>query len=307
MHGGYREDGQPTAVNLDNALKRINALPFRPFLLGGRYLEHENNREISAWIDKIDGVSHLRFAAIRRGILPHSENDGTLRGLDLPSGSGLVEFSHMCIFTEDNIAGVEYNYHAPRPSQLQKYLKTLAPQDCPSFKFEPLLERSAYKSLQKGQAIRKLKLYVRSSYIEVIEQANHSLGAAFRAASTASRAECVGLILGPNPYERKNLASEIGDSMRRLLGRHDFTENIRFGQITTVDEMTKEAIEFDLLKDEFVFLEDMMRSTPGSNVLDAEDVYSKIENIYITHREELQKSASISVDPRVPEGENHGG
>ncbi|GAA0969556.1 hypothetical protein GCM10009550_76370 [Actinocorallia libanotica] len=95
--------------------------------------------------------------------------------------------------------------------------------------------------------------------------------------------------------------------MRRLLGRHDFTENIRFGQITTVDEMTKEAIEFDLLKDEFVFLEDMMRSTPGSNVLDAEDVYSKIENIYITHREELQKSASISVDPRVPEGENHGG
>src|SRR5260370_33616054 len=81
-------------------------------------------------------------------------------------------------------------------------------------------------------AVRKLDLSARHPYIAVIEQANASLGSALRAAETASQADCVGIYLEPEPYQRRNLGGGILEMLRQLARPSDLRENARTRQAT---------------------------------------------------------------------------
>jgi len=129
--------------------------------------------------------------------------------------------------------------------------------------------------LSRKKAVRKLDLSVRQPYIAVIEQANASLGSALRAAETASQADCVGIYLEPEPYQRRNLDGGILEMLRQLARRSDLRENARTLKATVVDEEDRTE-EIDLLRDELISVKKILRQHGRTRVLLGDDAYAQI-------------------------------
>ncbi len=192
IDGGADDSGVPIAVDLRPALQKVDGLPFRDAATGGRYVS-SGDADQCAWIDEVGEICEIceiRFANVRRNALPQAEAAGELTDLVLADDAGICEVSHLCIFP-DGIVGIEFNFYGPRPSRLAPYLRRAVGDDCPEFKLEALLRQDVAAVLQRKKAVRKLDLNVRRPYIAVIEEADVSLGAALRAAETASQADCV--------------------------------------------------------------------------------------------------------------------
>ena len=179
IDGGAGEDGVPINVDLHPALQKLDGLPFRPAGDGGRYVT-SGDADQCVWIDEVGEICKFRFANVRRNALPLAEVGGQLTDLNLADEDGIYEVSHLCIFP-DGIAGIEFNFYGPRPSRLAQYLRRAVGEDCPEFTLEALLRQDVAAVLSCKKAVRKLDLSVRRPYINVIEEANASLGSALRA------------------------------------------------------------------------------------------------------------------------------
>jgi hypothetical protein len=283
----------PIAVDLRPALQKVDGLPFRDVATGGRYVA-SGDADQCAWIDEVGEICKIRFANVRRNALPQAEAGGELTDLVLAEEAGICEVSHLCIFPE-GIVGIEFNFYGPRPGRVAPYLRRAAGDDCPEFKLGALLRHDVAALLQRKKAVRKLDLNVRRPHIDVIEQANASLGAALRAAETASNADCVGLYLEPEPYQRRNLDDGILSLLRRLAIRADLRENARTLKATVIDQQTDRAEEIDLLRDELISQKKILRQHDRTRVLLSRDAYAKIEEAYTERRGDLATAASISV------------
>jgi hypothetical protein len=149
--------------------------------------------------------------------------------------------------------------------------------------------------LQRKKAVRKLSLNVRRPYIDIIEQAEASLGSALRAAETASHADCVGVYLEPEPYQRRNLDDGIMGMLRRLAPRSDLRENARILKATVIDQQTDRAEEIDLLRDELISQKKILRQHGRTRVLLRDDAYHKIVEAYTERQGDLAAASSVSV------------
>jgi hypothetical protein len=292
IDGGADDTGVPIAIDLCPALQKADGLPFRDAATGGRYVT-SSDADQCAWIDQVGETCKIRFANVRRNALPQAETGGELTDLALADEAGICEVSHLCTFP-DGIVGIEFNFYGPRPSRLAPYLRRAVGDDCPEFKLEALLRQDVAAVLQRKKAVRKLDLNVRRPYIEVVEQANASLGAALRAAATASNADCVGLYLEPEPYQRRNLDGGILGLLRQLAPRADLRENARTLKATVIDQADR-AEEIDLLRDELISQKKILRQHDRTRVLLSEDAYAKIEEAYAERQGDLTAAASISV------------
>lgn len=293
IDGGADDSGAPLAVDLHPALQKVNGLVFRNADTGGRYVT-AGDADQCAWIDEVGEISKIRFANVRRNALPQAEADGELRDLDLAANAGICEVSHLCIFP-DGIVGVEFNFYGPRPSRLAPYLRRAVGDDCPEFRLEALLRQDVAAVLQRKKAVRKLSLNVRRPYIDIIEQAEASLGSALRAAETASHADCVGVYLEPEPYQRRNLDDGIMGMLRRLAPRSDLRENARILKATVIDQQTDRAEEIDLLRDELISQKKILRQHGRTRVLLRDDAYHKIVEAYTERQGDLAAASSVSV------------
>jgi hypothetical protein len=293
IDGGADDTGLPIAVDLHPALQKVDGLPFRAVAAGGRYVT-SGDADQCAWIDDVGEICKIRFANVRRNALPQAEAGGELTDLALADEAGICEVSHLCIFP-DGIVGIEFNFYGPRPSRLAPYLRRVVGDDCPEFRLEALLRQDVTAVLERKKAVRKLDLNIRRPYIDVIEQANASLGAALRAAETASHADCVGLYLEPEPYQRRNLDDGILGLLRRLAPRSDLRENARTLKATVIDQQTDRAEEIDLLRDELISQKTILRQHDRSRVLLSSDAYAKIEEAYTERRSDLAAASSISI------------
>lgn len=292
IDGGSSEDGIPIAVNLHATLQKVDGLPFRNSESGGRYVT-SGDADQCVWIDEVGESCKLRFANVRRNALPQAEAGGQLRDLDLAANAGICEVSHLCIFPE-GIVGIEFNFYGPRPSRLAPYLHRTVGDDCQQFKLEALLRQDVAAVLQRKKAVRKLTLSVRRPYIDVVEQADISLGAALRAAEAASHADCVGVYLEPEPYQRRDLDDGIMRMLRRLAPRRDLRENARALKATVIDQDTNRAEEIDLLRDELISEKKILRQHGRTRVLLSDDAYNKIAEAYAERRGDLIAAASVS-------------
>jgi hypothetical protein len=259
---------------------------------GGRYVT-SGDADQCGWIDEVGETCKIRFANVRRNALPQAEADGELTDLDLTGNAGICEISHLCVFP-DGIVGIEFNFYGPRPSRLAPYLHRTVGGDCPEFKLEALLRHDVAAVLQRKKAVRKLSLNVRRPYINVIEQANASLGSALRAAEDASHADCVGVYLEPEPYQRRNLDGGILDLLRRLARRSDLRENARVLEARVIDQQSDRAEDIDLLRDELISEKKILRQHGRTRVLLSDDAYAKITEAYTERQDELTAAASVS-------------
>jgi hypothetical protein len=292
IDGGAGDDGVPIAVNLHPALRKLADLPFSSVDAGGRYVS-SNDADQCAWVDDLGDICKVRFANVRRNALPLQEAGGELKDLNLAADAGLYEVSHLCIFP-DGIVGVEFNFYGPRPSRMAPYLRRVVGQGCPEFTLEALLRQDVADVLFRKKAVRKLDLSIRRPYIAVIEDAHASLGAALRAAETASQADCVGVYFEPEPYQRRNLDGGILDMLRGLVRRPDLRENARTLKATVVDQDDR-VEEIDLLRDELISQKKVLRQHGRTRVLLSDDAYDKIVEGYNETRDNLARAASVSV------------
>lgn len=293
IDGGAEDGGAPRVIDLRPALQKLGGLPFDDAAAGGRYVV-SNDADQCAWVDEVGEICKIRFANVRRNALPQAEAEGELTDLALADNAGICEVSHLSVFP-DGIVGIEFNFYGPRPSRLAPYLRRSVGDDCPEFKLEALLRQDVAALLQRKKAVRKLNLNVRRPYIEIIEQADVSLGAALRAAETASHADCVGVYLEPEPYQRRNLDDGILRLLRRLARRSDLRENARVLKATVIDQQTDQAEEIDLLRDELISQKKILRQHDRTRVLLGSDAYAKIEEAYTERRSDLTTAASVSV------------
>ncbi len=292
IDGGAGEDGMPITVDLHPALRKLDDLPFSPVEAGGRYVS-TNDADQCAWVDDSGDICKVRFANVRRNALPLQEEGGQLKDLNLAADAGLYEASHLCMFP-DGIVGVEFNFYGPRPSRLAPYLRRAIGQGCPEFALEALLRQDVADVLLHKKAVRKLDLLIRRPYIAIIEDANANLGAALRAAETASQADCVGLDLEPEAYKRRNLDDGIMNMLRGLVQRSDLRENTRTLKATVVDQDDR-VEEIDLLRDELISQKKVLRQEGRTRVLLSDDAYDKIVEAYNETRDDLTRAASVSV------------
>jgi hypothetical protein len=295
IDGGADESGEPIAVDLHPALQKVGGLPFRDATIGGRYVT-SGEADQCAWIDEVGEICKVRFANVRRNALPQAEAGGELTDLSLADEAGICEVSHLCVFP-DGIVGIEFNFYGPRPSRLVSYLRRAVGDDCPEFKLEALLRQDVADVLQRKKAVRKLNLKVRRSYIDVIAQADVGLGSALRAAETASHADCVGVYLEPEPYQRRDLDGGMLGFLRWLAPRADLRENARTVKATVIDDQTNRAEEIDLLRDELISQKKILRQHDRTRVLLSSDAYTKIEEAYNERRSDLTAAASVVVAP----------
>jgi hypothetical protein len=294
IDGGAGDDGVPISVDLHPALGKLDGLPFRYAEAGGRYVS-SGDADQCVWVDEVGDICKIRFANVRRNALPLAEAGGQLTDLNLADDAGIYEVSHLCIFP-DGIVGMEFNFYGPRPSRLAPYLLRAVHGDCPEFALEALLRQDVAAILMRKKAVRKLDLSIRRPYITVIEEANASLGAALRAAETASQADCVGVYLEPEPYQRRNLDDGILDMLRRLARRSDLRENTRTLKATVVDQENRTE-EIDLLRDELISQKKVLRQHGRTRVLLSDDAYAKIMEAYNEGRNDLTTAASVTVAP----------
>jgi hypothetical protein len=292
MDGGASEGGVPIGVDLAPALQKLDGLSFRDSTTGGRYVT-AGDADLCAWVDHVGGTSKIRFANVRRNALPQAEAGGELTDLVLAEGAGICEVSHLCIFA-GGIVGAEFNFYGPRPGRLATYLRRVVGDDCPEFTLEALLRQDVADLLQRKRSVRKLSLNVRGSYINVISQADASLGAALRAAERASHADCVGVYLEPEPYQRRDLDDGILQLLRRLARRQDLRENARTCKATVVDQENRTE-EVDLLRDELISQKKILRQHDRTRVLLSDDAYAKIMEAYGELRDDLTVAASVSM------------
>lgn len=296
IDGGADDSGVPIEIDLSPTFQKVDGLPFRDVGVGGRYAT-TGDADQCVWVDEVGEICKIRFANIRRNALPQAESGGQLTDLALAEEAGICEVSHLCIFA-DGIVGIEFNFYGPRPSRLAPYLRRAVGGDCPEFKLEALLRQDVAAVLRRKKAVRKLDLNVRRPYIEVVEQANASLGSALRAAEVASQADCVGVYLEPEPYQRRNLDSGILRLLQRLAPRADLRENARTLKATVIDQETGRAEEIDLLRDELISQKKILRLHDRTRVLLRSDAYAKIEEAYAERHDDLAAAASVSVAER---------
>jgi hypothetical protein len=292
IDGGAGDDGVPIDVDLHPALQKLDGLPFRYAEDGGRYVT-SGDADQCVWVDEVDQICKLRFANVRRNALPQAEAGGQLTDLNLADDAGIYEVSHLCIFP-GGIVGFEFNFYGPRPSRLAPYLRRAVGEDCPEFSLEALLRQDVAAVLLRKKAVRKLTLSVRRPYIDVIEEANASLGSALRAAETASEADCVGVFLEPEPYQQRNLDSGMLRMLRLLAPRSDLRENARILKATVIDQQTNKAEEIDLLRDELISQKKILREHRRTRVLLSDDAYAKIVEAYTERLDDLVAAASVS-------------
>ncbi len=290
-NAGLQPSGQPVAVNLSSALRKLNTLAC---VDGGRYRPHEDDSVVCSWVDSIP-EQRMRLATIRRSGLPLIEEAGDLTGLSLASNQGLYEPIHIQMFP-NNILGVEFNFYGPRPSRLGSYLRQVTgPRTCPAFTLDPLLRQDVLTQVNRLQEVRVLELAIVPSYAEVVAEADRNLGAAFRAAARVGSPRLIALKLSPEPHGRSWLGSRVRGAVRALAGRPDVRENANTFKVTGLDEQTERVEAVDVLRDQLVASKRIVRLNPRSRALDDDAAYSAIEEAYSELKGELERAAATQV------------
>jgi hypothetical protein len=248
---------------------------------------------LCGWVDDPNGqISRMRFALIRKNALPQSESGGELRDLLLEDHEGICETTHVCIFPEGAV-GVEFNFFGPRPQRLGNYLRRVV--GGPLFTMEALIRQDMAEQLMRKRAIRRMTLRIRRSAIDQVEEANASLGDALRTAEQASGAECVGIILEPDPHQKTVLRNTVLETARRLMRLPGARTNFRQFQVDAVEDGVPGVTTLNLLEDKLIKNVSILRQHERSRVLQTEDAYQKIESAFTELRQDLLSAMSVNI------------
>jgi hypothetical protein len=297
IYAGKNAAGVPLNYDLKCVLKHINSLSFQT---SERYLLDLDETEICCWIDDLLPPQRARFYKINRTLFPQVEYRGSLTPLSIPKEHGLAECAHVVFFPE-NIVGIEYNYRGPRASNISAYLYDKSRAECPQIPlFEQLLQRDAIKKLEHIGGIRKFRLRVHESFSNSIEQANESLGQAFKSAKELGQAKELELTLSTGKWSNKKetLGSNILDTVKKLLSLDNAYTDMISGEIRGRNEISGQLETIDLLSDKLVAEKRIPRMENNDNDTLIDDfVYNAISEAYTELEAQLHEAVGVTVWP----------
>jgi len=183
LNGGKDTAGKPVPVDLIPALTHLQTLPFSE---SGKYYPFGDGNALACWVDRLTSPLRFRLGQIRRSGLPGIESLGEIKPLSIPANSGLAEVTHFVLF-DGGIVGVEFNFYGPRPSRLPVYLEAKCGKLVTEFSCDVLLKRNIEEQLKELSELKLFQLRIDPAYVSVVEKANDSLGAAFKAAPGGRR------------------------------------------------------------------------------------------------------------------------
>ena len=196
---------------------------------------------------------------------------------------------------KDNIIGADFNFYGPRIGRLGRYLNAKCRDQCDHVSFEPLLRRDVEAALQRLGSIRLFHLKIRSSYAPNMAKVNADLAAAFEAAARAGRAEEVDLTLTPSRHSRRGSLSDfLHRGIPRLAADPDLREAASIFKVRGPRTDTGETSEVDILRDQLVSEEQIMRQTERGRSLDERSAYEAIMKAHAGLERELSEAATVA-------------
>ena len=290
------EDPTPFDPPFDptGALNHINQLGFSA---GGRYLAGAEGNTLCCWVHRPDPPQQLRLGYIRRSGLPLVEERGRLDDLQIPINAGLVEVIHIVVF-KDNIVGADFNSYGPRIGSLARYLGAKCPGQCGPVKFEPLLRGDVEAELRRLESIRLFRLKISSSYTPDMAEADQDLAGSFATGGRIGGAAEVEVILTPTRRSRSDsLSRALIDITRRMVGSRAVRDAASIFKVKGRRADTGAPVEVDLLHDQLIAEEQIMRQTERGRSLDERSAYEAITRAYGNLKRELTQASSVGTEP----------
>jgi hypothetical protein len=293
LNAGKGASGKPLLVDLLPALKHIQALPFSE---AGKYHTFGDGNALACWVDRLTAPLRFRLVQIRRSGLPGIESQGEITPLSIPLNSGLAEVTHFVVF-DSGIVGAEFNFYGPRPSRLPGYLSAKCGKLVPDFSCDALLKRDIDEQLKQLTELKLFQLRIDPSYVSVVEKANESLGAAFKAALEAGEADAVEIILrrSGRKINGPGLTKGLIQTVKKLAGHKDLQEHVDSFKVKGVNVKTEKLELIDVLSDELVAYKDIPRLSERSRQLQDGAAFAAIEESYGDLKTDLLVAASINL------------
>lgn len=295
----YRADtgvdggGRPLPFDPAPALTAIAGLPFADGP-AGRYMVGDDGNAVCVWPGGGRALQTLRFCQIRRTGLPQLEQAGTVSDLNIAADAGLLEPVHVAFFP-DNIVGADFNFYGPRLSRLGYYLRVKSGNAVPLASFYPLLRHDVAEQLDHLTELRLFDLKVKASYVEIVRQADASLGDAFAANARVldGEVEELELVLKPSKDARHGALQRLIAPLKALVRGRELRENARRFQVRGKHDETGKVEVIDLLRDQLIARKQILRLGERSRAVNSTSAFEAIRAAHDELGDDLRRAASL--------------
>lgn len=254
-------------------LRDVEALPYTG-RRRERYLVEEGGDELCAWIDD---PSKMRFGRTRHHGLPQVEQQMQLTPIPIPSSAGINDVIHVMFFAND-VVGADFNFHAPRISNLAWYLSEKCPGLCERVQLDPLPRPDVEKQLDKFDGLRLFSMRVVPSFIASLRQADQDIAQMFEAQLKAGEAKDYEIVI--RTARNKTLSDKIMRFVRRIMRRSDVGEGVSGLTVGGTSRITGRMEAVDLLRDQLISKREIILEDNVTRALDSRAAYAAIASAY---------------------------
>jgi hypothetical protein len=287
IDAGKDHAGKPLMFDAAEAFAKVEKLAWTPL---ERYMDDTDGNATCCWVDPGQKHTRIRVCRVRRSGLPPVEQAGRLAALPIDRLAGLAEQVHV-IFFREGIAGVEFNFYGPRPSRLAHYILEKTGK---LISFVPLLRQDVYEQLGRLKMLRLFELRIQPTFAATIKGINANLGAAFKAAANAGKAEEVEIVLRVAPHSKRFLDHDLIRVARKLFRLPDFRQEASLFHVRAFDAASDKVETVDVLSDALIAKKMILRADGSSRSVSTERAYAAIEEAYTSRREEIHSAAGIT-------------
>lgn len=232
---------------------------------------------------------------IRKNDLPLKVDTKTLNEgpLGLSSNEGLDEPSHF-IVVDGKFLVSEINTHSMRPrvlleTQINDVLseKQLGCSEC---SIKPILNKDAYKKLEKAQDVGYIDLKVASEYSSALIGEEPSIYAAFFPAATFGTATIrVKLTSRRKKDLREKFTESVTAIIKKLMDRSDVTDKVYSAKLSAKFSKGGQTEIIDLIEEYLSFSTKVTSLDTTTKAVDPIDMYNKLLSGYSEHKAELSR------------------
>lgn len=238
------------------------------------YMSIEDSDVVRVWIDESQAFPlRLKFGVTRRTSLPPTERAGVLADLNLPPDQGLSELIH-CVFYENAIVGIEFNFYGPRPSKLAAYIQEKTSM---LVKFVPLVSRRAAEQLARYNSLSLFQLKVKSVVLDEVRQASETVAGLLENIADYNGVETIEIRVGTRARTDDVLDGRILRGIRSFV--RNFTEwgSVKKMTVKGTDGETGRDVEIDLLSEHLMSQQQVVRIGERSRAVQSESAYGAID------------------------------
>jgi hypothetical protein len=286
-----QKSGEPVTFDPVPILSHINDLPFS---MEGRYLDVGEGNVTFVLPKVLEYPQKLVYVLSRRSNLPELERQGDLSPLPIPIDSGLGEKIHVMLF--GRYAAADYNFYGPRATTLSTYFALKAKGVGSRIRLPQLIRGEAVEDLRKLDGITLARFKFHASAMRIVEKADASLAAAFRATIEATGADELELILRKKRGKggmTRYLADGVLKGIRHLAKYPETYQEFERLVATGVSRETMQLAEVDVLDDQLILKRKMIKLHRRSRAIQSDSAFLEIENAFAEVLPRLQAAGAV--------------